>query len=671
MAFIDRFRRRPEEEGAGGQVAAAPAIGTGPIGTGNPSPTGREILPGMMQPADIGVDVMTSPEALGIQPIGVDQIREAMLTLRRYKAGKSNFEKRVIENEEWWKMRHWNHIKEKGTTQLKTKSAWLVNVILSKHADAMDATPEPNCLPRMRDDEDEAQILSKVVPVVMQQNDFDITWSDNWWKKLKAGCAIYGVYWDASALNGLGDIAVRKVDPLSIYWEPGVTDLQRSRNIFHVELVDNELLEEEYPELKDQLGEKTFTKNEYLYDDTVDTTDKSAVIDWYYKRKAGGREVLHYVKFVGEHVLYATENEADTTERGLYDHGLYPFFVDVLFPEEGTPTGYGYIDICKDSQRQIDLMNNAIVANCIAAATPRWLVRQEGSVNEEEYADWSRAFVHFNGQLSDNAIQPVPVQQLTGNYIKILDQKVQEMKETSGNRDVNNGGTASGVTAASAIAAMQEQSGKLSRDQIQSSYNCYRQIVLCVIELIRQFYDAPRSFRILGPDGAAQYVEYDNRRLQIVNNGIDPDLGAQVADIRKPVFDIEVNAQKQSAYNKMSQNELALQFYQLGFFNPEACDQALACLDMMDFRGKEKVRQRVEQNGGMMQMIQQLMMMLQGAQGGAGAPMGQGGEAEPAPGGDASKPVKMRENDANGDERMQNRYVDRAKAQAQAATQPR
>jgi hypothetical protein len=218
---------------------------------------------------------------------------------------------------------------------------------------------------------------------------------------------------------------------------------------------------------------------------------------------------------------------------------------------------------------------------------------------------------------------------------------------------------------------MQEQSGKLSRDQIQSSYNCYRQIVLCVIELIRQFYDAPRSFRILGPDGAAQYVEYDNRRLQIVSTGIDPVLGTQVADIRKPVFDIEVNAQKQSAYNKMSQNELALQFYQLGFFNPEACDQALACLDMMDFRGKEKVRERVEQNGGMLQMIQQLMMMIQGAQGGAGDQQVGTGNPSPTAGGGSGKPVKIGENDANGNPRMQNRYIDSARASAQAATQPR
>lgn len=657
---------------------------------------------GSMMAYNVAVD-----ESLATPVIGKDQVREAMQTLLKYKAGKANFEQRVIENEQWWKLRHWNHIKERGTTALEAKSAWLINVVLSKHADAMDALPEPNCLPRAADDEEEAKMLSKIVPTVLMQNNFDLVWSDNWWKKLKAGVAFYGVFWDKNALNGLGDIAVRKIDPLSLFWEPGVTDLQDSRNIFHVSLVDNDTLIEQYPELDGKLGAKNITLNEYLYDDTVDTSDKSPVVDWYYKKTAGGKSVLHYAKFVGESVLYATENEAESaggtfaylrqeehanpespgdpetnykqpsaeslTERGLYDHGMYPFFADVLFPEEGTPTGYGYIDICKDAQRQIDLMNNAIVSNTIASATPRWMIRGDGKLNEEEYADWARPFVHVQGSLDEAAIRQITVNAMPGNLISVLDRKIEEMKETSGNRDVNNGGTSSGVTAASAIAAMQEQSGKLSRDQIQNSYNCYRQIVYCVIELIRQFYDMPRQFRIIGDNGQAEFVQFDNSGLQIVQQG--PDAMGLNAVIRKPVFDIEVSAQKQSAYNKLSYNELAIQFYQLGFFNPQAADPALAALEMMDFKGKEKVRERIQQNGGMMQMIQALMMENQAlkAELGISTPEQPAQEAlqQSKASADPKAAKALPENNSMGEKVEQNRYIEKGRASAQAATQPR
>ena len=519
-----------------------------------------------------------------------ERLQRAMETLRRYKAGKARLDARIVENEQWWKLRHWDYVREQGNGAMKTKSAWLVNVILSKHADAMDAVPEPNCLPREQADEAEARRLSAIVPVVLQQNDFEQVWSENWWKKLKAGMAIYGVFWDGSRHGGLGDIAIRRVDPLKLFWEPGVTELQDSRNLFYVELIDNELLEADWPQLRGRLGGAAFSTRQYLYDDAVDLSGKTPVIDWYYKKRVGGRTVLHYVKFCGETVLFSTEDDAELSEKGLYEHGLYPFFADVLFPEEGTPAGFGIIDLCKDPQRQIDLMNSAIVANCLAAATPRWLKRGDDGVNEQEYADWSRPFVHVQGSLEENVLRPIQVAPLSGNYLRLLGMKIDEMKETVGNRDVSNGGIAAGVTAASAIAALQEQSGKLSRDQISASYRCFRQIVYCVIELIRQFYTLPRQFRITGADEAVSYVSYDNAGLQPQRSAL-----GEASWLRRPVFDIEVSAQKQSSYSKLSNNEMALQFFRMGFFDPGMAGQALATLEMMEFKGKEAMKRRIEQ----------------------------------------------------------------------------
>ena len=592
-------------------------------------------------------------------PIGREQIRSALDTLRRYKAGKANLERRIIKNEEFWKLRHWDHIPEQGTTGLKTKSAWLVNVLLSKHADAMDAYPEPACLPRAADDEAEARLLSKVIPVILAQNDFAGVWSDNWWKKLKAGVAIYGVFWDREKQGGLGDISVTRVDPLNLFWEPGITDLQRSRNLFHVELADNDALVERYPSLEGKLRGSSVPYSRYLYDDSVDTSGKSPVVDWYYKKQAGSRTVLHYVKFVGETVIFSTENDP-AYSGGLYAHGLYPFFADVLFPEEGTPAGFGYVDLCKDAQRQIDLMNNAIVANCVAAATPRWLKRGEDGINEEEYADWTKPFVHVQGSLEENTLRPITVPPLSGNCLNILASKINEIKETSGNRDVNNGGVGGGVTAASAIAAMQEQSGKLSRDQIQNSYRCFRQIVGCVIALIRQFYDTPRRLRILGPAGEAEYLRFDNSML-----------GAG----EPTELDIEVTAQKQSSYNKLSYNELALQFFQMGFFRPDMVDQALAALEMMDFKGKDAMRSRIAENGTLQERLARTEAQLAGLKALLDPHLRPDGLDRGKLHADAVRPRKqaprLKGYDAIGQEQKKNAIVERAKARAAAATQPR
>ena len=544
-----------------------------------------------------------------MQPISKTQVQTAYQTLLNYKQGKANLEQKIIDNEQWYKIRHWECMRD-AKKDVQPASAWLFNCIANKHADAMDNFPSPNILPREEGDKAEAEMLSSIIPVVLDQNEFEQTYSDVWNYKLKAGTGVYGVFWDNTKLNGLGDIAIRKVDLLNLFWESGITDIQKSRNVFHVELADNDLLINAYPQLARKLGGSALDVSKYVYDDSVDTSNKSAVVDWYYKKNVNGRTVLHYCKFVNDEVLFATENDPRFAERGWYDDGEYPFVFDVLFPVEGSPCGFGYIDIGKDCQTYIDRGNQAVMANMLANAKPRHFIRTDGSVNEEEYADTTKDFVHVDGNLGQDSILPIQGKPLNDIYVSVLNNKIDELKETTGNRDISTGGTTSGVTAASAIAAMQEAGSKLSRDNSKSAYRAYRKIILMVIERIRQFYELPRCFRIMGDNGAARFVEYSNANIQA--SPITTEFGVEMGG-RMPLFDIEVTAQKQSPYSKMAQNELALQFYQAGFFNPQMSDQALACLDMMDFDRKQFIMQKIAQNGTLYQqllMAQQQMLML-------------------------------------------------------------
>ena len=140
----------------------------------------------------------------------------------------------------------------------------------------------------------EAEELSRILPVILKNNRFKKAYSQAWWNKLKSGCAVYGVFWDGTKRGGLGDISVKRMDLLNLFWEPGVTDIQDSAHFFSTELVDNERLLADYPQLEGKLGRGGFTLSRYLYDDTVDTTNKSLVVDWYYHTAVEGRRVLQY-----------------------------------------------------------------------------------------------------------------------------------------------------------------------------------------------------------------------------------------------------------------------------------------------------------------------------------------------------------------------------------------
>ena len=543
-----------------------------------------------------------STESIGKRVIDATAIRTAHETLQKYMAGKQELDKRIIDNEDWWKLQHWRNFHQNELDrEEQSTSAWLFNSIANKHADAMDSYPVPAVLPRSLDDEGTAKTLSSILPAIFDNCNFEQIYSDNWWDKLKNGCAIYAVMWDQSKEHGQGDISIRGVDMLSFYWEPGIQDIQDSKNIFVLALADNDALEAQYPQLQGKLSGNSIDKKQYHYDDAVDTTGKSIVVDWYYKVQTETGPLVHYVKYVDETVLFASE-DTPGYEDGIYDHGKYPFVMDVLYAEKGTPAGFGYVDICKSPQEYIDRLGMALLLNAEEAAQRRYFVKDGCQVNEEELLDIHKRVIHVAGSPNDDNIRSFDTPELSSVYLSVLQDKVNELKETSANRDFNQGGTASGVTAASAITALQEAGNKTSRDLIKSSYRCYTQICIMVIDLMRQFYDIGRTFRITGEQGTPEYVKFNNGGLK----GGEKSVAGQDFRTKEPIFDVIPSAQKQNPYSKLSQNEMALQFYNAGFFNPQLADQVLQCIDMMDFDGKEKVRQGIQQNSTMYQQMQQL-----------------------------------------------------------------
>ena len=537
-----------------------------------------------------------------------DETAEKLLDiLRKYKSAKQALDSRVRSSEEWWRLRNSEEAMRDGHTPnpaFQARSGWLHNVIQTKHADAMDSYPEPNILPREPNDRQEADTLSAVIPCVLEQAKFQRTYSKAWYSKLKFGTGIYKVVWDASKLNGLGDIAVMRVDILSLFWEPCIEDIQDSRYVFEVIQTNEDDLREEYPELGEIALPHDSIKWLFSEEYTNQQRDRLVPVIHAYYHKNGK---LHLTVFIPGRVLYSSENVPELAERGIYDHGKYPYVMDALFPIEKSPAGYGFVDLCRNPQMQIDILKSSMVVNAKAGTNPRYFWRgEENGINPAEFLDTNKPIVHVNGSLDDINIRRIDHTPLDGNYLAFMQDTVQELRETSGNSDAAVGTTPSGVTAASAIAALQEASGKTSRDTAMSGYDAYSEIVELCIELVRQFYGTPRMFRIAGQMGEEQFVQYDNSGLQPqALQPVDPAAGEE--EYRLPVFDIKIEPQKRSAYTKMANNDLALQFYSAGFFAPENSDSALACLGMMDFDGREELMRTIQRNGTLAERMQMLM----------------------------------------------------------------
>jgi hypothetical protein len=562
-----------------------------------------------------GLEVHESGKSGGkrLKVIGVEEIIKARETLQKYKQQKQSLESRVVNNEEWWKIHNWEQIKKKDAVkadrenpngiETPSSSAWLFNSITNKIADFSDNYPEANIRARTGGDVPEAERLKNVIPMILKRNKFYKTYIADISEKSKSGTGITYVGWNPKK-DGIGDVEIQNINILSIFWQGGITNIQKSRNVFTVELVDTDLLKKQYPsEAENITSDGEVDLKQYLYEDYIDTTDKSLVIDWWYKKDGK----LHYCKFVNNVVLFATENEPDEYPNGYYDDGNYPFVFDVMFPMQGTIAGFGFIDVGKQPQEYIDKMDAGILQNVLMNSTPRYFERQDSEINEEEFLDWTQPFVKTNTNLGQDDLREINVKGLDSAVFTQRDSKINEIKETTANRDVSTGGTTSGVTAASAISALIETGSKVSRMAIKGTYDAFENIIYLIIERMRQFYDLPRYVRITGDDGTDDFDTYDNSNLKLQERQTLQGDTAQYL----PEFDIEVAAQKASPYSKAAQNELALQLYSAGFFNPQNTDQSLACLNIMDFDHKSDVINQIKKNGTLLDALQQAQMQLQ------------------------------------------------------------
>ena len=510
--------------------------------------------------------------------IDIAQIRAAAAELSDWQQARAEHLARMADEENFFRLR----VAPKGRRnsegeEFAPTSAYLVNTILQKHADLMESIPTAALLAREPGDEQDAKALSAILPVILERCRFEETYSDNMWHKLKHGSCAFGVFWNGELENGLGDIDVCRVDLRNLYWKPGVRDIQRSRSIYLIERVEADVLRATYPQYAEaasaEKGEETVT-----------------VVDWYYKKRLPeGRTVLHYCKFAGDTVLFATENE-EGYENGWYEHGQYPFVLDTLYPIADDCLGFGIIALARDPQQYIDRMDRNLLEYMDWATRVRFFCKKSTGLNEKEFSDLSRRIVEVEGDPDEEKLRQIRVDELDGFWLDLKNAKIDELKETTTNRDILQGAADGGVVAASAIAALQEAGNKTVRDIVAASYRSFVRLVHLVIECVRQFYGEARYFRILGENGEYRYLSWSNANIVERVSGALSD-GTPLC--RRPVFDIDVRAEKKDPYTRLSHNETLKDLYKMGVFEPENAAAAGILLSAMDFSGIGRLREQV------------------------------------------------------------------------------
>lgn len=507
-----------------------------------------------------------------ITPEFFSKVRECF-TL--YKEHKQAFDRRIIDNNRWFKSRY-----NSNTLEIdEPTTPYLFNVIANKHADAMDNYPEPNILEREESDRYMAETFTKILPLQLDLCGFKQTYNRAWWYKLKNGASCYGVFFNPKLYGSRGEIDIKKIDLLNLFWEPGVTDIQDSKFLFVTALCDNDSLKERYPHYAEKFtGDNALDAQ--VYSDTDDNRkndilkDKTLIIDCYYKKMRGDTHTVELIKFFDDVILEASE---DCSSCGLYEHGKYPFVMDVLYPDEDSPVGFGLVDIVKNPQMYIDKLDAIISKNAMISGKIRFMVKDSGGLNEYELTDLTKDIIHVAGSVGDENIRELQAKPLHSFIIQHRQNKIDELKEVTGNMDFQQGSVTGGVTAYSAIVALQQAGEKLSRDMISEGYEAFRKIISLCIELVRQFYDEPRSYRISGKNGKNEYILFSNQGMKGSNHTLPAE------------FDIIIAAEKNNPYSRITQNQTITDLWKMGLFRKETIAESILVLESLHLDGKEKL----------------------------------------------------------------------------------
>ena len=496
---------------------------------------------------------------------------EALEAYRTYKGDKEQLVSLLKDNESYYRSAYTKTVPTLRAA-MNCNTPFIFSARENATADASENFPSPNIIERSPGGSKAAEALSKIIPVQLDMVRFKKTFKANTRNKLKYGTAIYGVFYNDNAKS----VDIRAIDILDIFVDMHLSDIQDSKFLFISAAVSNDVLKEQYPHLKELFeGEcniETLTESYTL-------KNRSEVLDCYYKKPDGK---LHMMKLCNNCILEATE-DMDGYENGLYSHGLYPVVFDTLYPVEHCPFGFGMIDIGKSTQVTIDKLDGAITKNIMINANPRYLCKKNGGIDEEAFSDISRSIVRYEGDV--DSVRPIDAIQINQFFISHRETKKDELKELLANRDFQQGSTSGGVTAASAIQSLQQAGEKRSRSMVDDTYAAYRDIIVMVIELIRQFYNDKRTFRIEDEAGQKTFLEFSSD--QMYESQYSPDfVNGSYAPIE---FDIDIVPQRENPYTQETMNNTLLTLYQSGLLSPQNYETSVMVLKNMSFDGKNKL----------------------------------------------------------------------------------
>ena len=466
---------------------------------------------------------------------------------------------------------HWHDVPLTDRSEPRPVTPVIQSTVENLKAELLDRVPQATILPESPAESEVARVIEAII---RQNHDADGYIKE--YRKLVhdllvGGYCVQEVGYDNSLNAGLGGAFIRHVDARSILFDPQATDAQESRAVFKISLKTREYIESRFPKAAPFLTADAFGTPDAVEDGILhgDRNGAMLFLEYWWREYDAETEQssVHMAQIAGNQVL---SDSRDIKSDGLFGHGMYPFVITTMFVRKGSCLGLGLVDMFETQQRYADKLDQIVLKNALMASHNKLLVTEASGFDTEDLRDWSKE-VHRGeslGGVTWFSTPPLPAYII--GYINAIREGI---KQESGANDFSRGTASGGITAASAIAAMQEMSNKRARMIARMLHESFRDAVRFEIEVEREFNFFTRRVNVT-IDGETKERTFESAML------VKRAPGNVVLPIE---FYISVKAQQETKYSAMSQNELALRMLQSGMMTPAQA------VELMVFEGKDQL----------------------------------------------------------------------------------
>ena len=462
--------------------------------------------------------------------------------------------------------------KDKRTLQLQTLKSTFNNCV----ADQMDNMPETLMLPERAGLEEVAEDLADIVRHVLSRNDFEALHRRRVEDCFSTGTAVTQVAWDRDLDGGQGNIALIRWPIEAFLWDPSCENLQDGRAVYKISWHPMSWFQQHYPDRYLEIGSD---EAEYSglgmaeAQESIRPADenRAMLIEYWYRLYDAGkrRYTVNVALLAGGTLLSNTED--------VYRHGMYPFVLDVYTPIEGLPVGDGLVQELAPMMRYVNRYASYIDMNLRMASKGRLLIDRNAGIDKDALTNWETDVVEGD-RIDPSALQWLQTQPFSGMVTRQMMQLQADIKQDSGQNQFARGETVGGVTAASAISALQEAGGKITRLRTQGLNRGFREMVTQVMWLISQFYDRRRVLFITGREVSASPE-------RLFGQGCFP----------APPYTVQVQVQRRNPLRQQAQNELVLQAYQMSAQAGQHFPLS-TLFELLQVEGKERILPVLREN---------------------------------------------------------------------------